>query len=174
MASPWRGHIVHHRRRANNVDTKLRRAAIFDGLDTAAANALVRRCKKVKFSSGCTVCREGEPGDELYVVISGHVKITRCSAGGDEAVTAILGESDTFGELAVFDPGPRGANATALTDVRAVSLNRAALREWIGEHPNAVETLLTLLARRQRRSSEQLCDLLSATSPPGSPDSSCT
>jgi CRP/FNR family cyclic AMP-dependent transcriptional regulator len=142
------------------LDTKLRRAAIFDGLDTAAANALARRCKRVKFPSGCTIYREGAPGDELYVVVSGHVKITRCSPGGDDIVTAILGESDIFGELSVFDPGPRGGSATALTDVKAVALNRAALRGWIADHPSGVETLLTFLARRHRRSTEQLGDLL--------------
>jgi CRP-like cAMP-binding protein len=142
------------------LDTKLRRAAIFDGLDTAAANALARRCKRVKFASGCTIYCEGEPGDELYVVVSGHVKITRRSPRGDQIVTAILGESDIFGELSVFDPGPRGGSATALTDVKAVALNRAALRGWITDHPNGVETLLTLLARRQRRTTEQVADLL--------------
>lgn len=142
------------------MDTKLRRAAIFDGLTPAAANALERRCKKVKFPRGYTVFCEGEPGDELYIVVSGFVKITRRAPSGDDLVTAILGESDIFGELAVFDPGPRGASASALTVVKAVSLNRAALRGWITDHPNAVETLLTLLARRQRRTTEQMGDLL--------------
>jgi CRP/FNR family transcriptional regulator, cyclic AMP receptor protein len=142
------------------LDTKLRRAELFDGLDTTAANALARRCKRVKFTCGYTIYCEGEPGDELYVVVSGHVKITRCSPAGDDVVTAILGESDIFGELAVFDPGPRGSSATALTDVKAVALNRAALRGWITAHPNGVETLLALLARRQRRTTEQLADLL--------------
>jgi CRP-like cAMP-binding protein len=142
------------------LDTKLRRAAIFDGLDSAVANELARRCKRVKFPSGSAIFCEGEPGDELYIVVSGHVKITRCSPRGDDIVTAILGESDIFGELAVFDPGPRGGSATALTDVKAAALNRAAVRGWIADHPSGVETLLTLLARRQRCTTEQVADLL--------------
>jgi CRP/FNR family cyclic AMP-dependent transcriptional regulator len=143
------------------VDTRLRRAAIFDDLDPAAAKALVRRLSKVSFCRGDTVFSEGEPGETLYIIASGHVTITRRCRGAP-TLTAVLGASDMFGELAVFDPGPRGSTATALTDVKAVSLSRTAMRRWIAEHPAAVDTLLALLARRQRRTTDELCELLHA------------
>jgi CRP-like cAMP-binding protein len=145
-----------------NVDTKLLRAAIFDDLDPAAAKALPRRLSKVSFCRGDTVFSEGEPGETLYIIASGHVTITRRCPGGAPTLIAVLGASEMFGELAVFDPGPRGSSATALTDVKAVSLSRTAMRQWIAEHPAAADTLLALLARRQRRSTEELCELLHA------------
>jgi CRP-like cAMP-binding protein len=141
------------------VDASLRRAAIFDHLDTAAAKALGRRLRKVGFRHGHTVFSEGEPGETLYIIASGHVTITRRCRDAP-TLTAVLGASDMFGELAVFDPGPRGASATALTDVKAVSLSRTAMRRWIAEHPAAVDTLLAMLARRQRRTNDELCELL--------------
>lgn len=103
---------------------------------------------------------EGEPGEMLYIIASGHVTIARRCPGGAPTLTAVLGAPDMFGELAVFDPGPRGSSATALTDVTAVSLSRTAMRGWIAEHPAAVETLLALLARRQRRTTAEMCELL--------------
>lgn len=145
------------------MDASLRRAAIFDDLDPAAAKALARRLSRESFCQGNTVFSEGEPGETLYIITSGHVTITRrCPDGGAPTLIAVLGTPDMFGELAVFDPGPRGSNATALTDVKAVSLSRTAMRRWIAEHPAAVEALLALLARRHRRVSAELCELLHA------------
>jgi CRP/FNR family cyclic AMP-dependent transcriptional regulator len=141
------------------VDTRLRRAAIFDDLDPAAAKVLARRLSRVSFCRGHAVFSEGEPGETLYIIKSGHVTITRHCRGAP-TLTAVLGAPDMFGELAVFDPGPRGSSATALTDVKAVSLSRTAMRGWIAEHPAAVDTLLAMLARRQRRTTDELCELL--------------
>jgi CRP/FNR family transcriptional regulator, cyclic AMP receptor protein len=142
------------------VDTSLRRSAIFDDLDPAAAKALARRLDKVSFRRGQPVFSEGEPGETLYIITSGHVTMTRRCPAGTPTLTAILGASDMFGELAVFDPGPRGSTATALTDVKAVSLSRTAMRRWIAEHPAAVDALLALLARQHRRITDEMCELL--------------
>jgi CRP-like cAMP-binding protein len=60
---------------------------------------------------------------ELYIIISGKVKIGNRSPNGQETLLAILGPSDMFGELSVFDPGPRTSRAT-ITEVRAVSMDR--------------------------------------------------
>ena len=144
------------------MDTSLRRSAIFDDLDPAAAKALARRLDKVSFRRGHMVFSEGEPGETLYIITSGHVTMTRRCPAGTPTLTAVLGASDMFGELAVFDPGPRGSTATALTDVKAVSLSRTAMRRWIAEHPAAVDALLALLARRHRRITDDLCELLHA------------
>jgi CRP/FNR family transcriptional regulator, cyclic AMP receptor protein len=141
------------------VDTRLRRAAIFDDLDPVAAKVLARRLNRVSFCRGHAVFSEGEPGETLYIITSGHVTIARRCRGAP-TLTAVLGAPDMFGELAVFDPGPRGSSATALTDVKAVSLSRTAMRGWIAEHPAAVDTLLAMLARRQRRTTDELCELL--------------
>ncbi len=154
---------IRDRRKLETVDARLRRAAIFDDLDPAAAKTLARRLGKVSFGHGHTVFSEGEPGETLYIITSGHVTITRrCPGGGAPRLTAVLGASEMFGELEVFDAGPRESSATALTDVKAVSLSRTAMRQWIAEHPAAVDTLLALLARRHRRTTAELCGLLQA------------
>ena len=90
---------------------------------------------------------EGEPGDRLYIIINGKVKIGRRSPDGRENLLTIMGPSDMFGELSIFDPGPRTSSATTITEVRAVSMDREALRAWIADRPEIAEQLLRLLAQ---------------------------
>ena len=72
----------------------------------------------------------------------------------------VAGPSDMFGELSIFDPGPRTSTATAVTEVRAYTMDRTALREWIGKRPEIAEQLLRVLARRLRRTNNMLADLI--------------
>jgi CRP-like cAMP-binding protein len=65
-----------------------------------------------------------------------------------------------FGELAVFDSGPRSSTATAVTEVRAMFAERAALRACIADHPEIAEQLLRVLARRLRRTVDNQVELM--------------
>ena len=115
---------------------------------------------QVDFPRRQTVFAEGEPGDRLYIIISGKVKIGRRSPDGRDHLLTIMGPSDMFGELSIFDPGPRGSSATTITKVRAVSMDRDALRVWIADRPEIAEQLLRVLARRLRRTNNDLADLI--------------
>jgi CRP/FNR family cyclic AMP-dependent transcriptional regulator len=142
------------------VDAALRRAAIFHGVEPRTARAMAGQLQRLNFPSGHTVFREGEPGERLYIVLAGKVKITCRSTNDREAILAVIGPSEMFGELSVFDPGPRTSNAVTLTKVRAVTVDRAALRSWIADHPQSREQLLAALARRLRRTNDHLYDLI--------------
>jgi CRP-like cAMP-binding protein len=65
-----------------------------------------------------------------------------------------------FGELALFDPGPRTSTVTTLTAVQAVRMGRRALQAWIAAYPDIAQQLLRVLARRLRRTNDGLCDLI--------------
>jgi CRP/FNR family transcriptional regulator, cyclic AMP receptor protein len=71
-----------------------------------------------------------------------------------------MGPSNQFGELSVFDPGPRTATATAITDVRLARMPQTVLRPWIEAHPEVSERLLHVLARRLRRTNDSMADLI--------------
>jgi CRP/FNR family transcriptional regulator, cyclic AMP receptor protein len=142
------------------VDEVLAKAGIFQGVDPAAGEALARSLEPVEFPRGHQIFAEGEQGDRLYIILAGKVKIGRRSPDGRENLLAVMGPSDMFGELSVFDPGPRTSSVTAVTDVKAVSLDRAALHKWIIERPEIAEQLLRVLARRLRRTNNLLADLI--------------
>ncbi|MET0699610.1 MAG: Crp/Fnr family transcriptional regulator [Mycobacterium sp.] len=144
----------------------LARAAIFQGVDPGAVRALTAQLHPVSFPRGYLVFGEGEPGDRLYIIVSGKVKIGRRSPDGRENLLSVLGPSDMFGELSIFDPGPHTSSGTTITAVRAVSMDRIALRTWLEDRPEIAAQLLRVLARRLRRSHNNLADLI-CTDVPG-------
>jgi CRP/FNR family cyclic AMP-dependent transcriptional regulator len=142
------------------VDDAVTKAGLFRGVEPGAAFALIKQLQPVDFPRGHTVFAEGVPGDRLYIIISGKVKVCHRIPADREHVLAIMGPSDMFGELAVFDPGPRASSVTTITEVRAVSIDRDALRAWIADRPEIAEQLLRVLARRLRRTNDNLADVI--------------
>jgi CRP-like cAMP-binding protein len=138
----------------------LARAGLFQGVQPEATEALTSSMEHLEFSRGERVFTEGEPGDSLYIVLAGKVKIGRHAPDGRENMLAIMGPSDMFGELSIFDPGPRTATAVAVTDVRLARLRHTSLREWMSNRPQIAEQLLRVLARRLRRTNDALADLI--------------
>ncbi|MGV0806551.1 Crp/Fnr family transcriptional regulator [Mycolicibacterium setense] len=136
------------------------RSAIFRGVDAAAVRALTTQLKLIAFPRAHVVFSEGDPGDQLYIVVSGKVKMGQRSHDGRENLLAVMGPSDIFGELAIFDPGPRTSTATTITSVQAVSMDRQALRTWIDGRPQITDQLLHVLSRRLRRTNNDLTDLI--------------
>jgi CRP/FNR family transcriptional regulator, cyclic AMP receptor protein len=142
------------------AEAVLARAGILQGVEAGGVAALTRQLRLVEFPRGNGIYAEGEPGDRLYIIVSGKVKIGRRSADGREKLLAIMGPPDMFGALSMFDPGPRTASAQAITAVCAATMDRDALRAWITDRPQIAEQLLRVLARRLRRTNDQLTDLI--------------
>ena len=142
------------------MDEVLARSGIFQGVDHDAAEALAKDMETIEARKGEIVFNEGEPGDSLYIVMNGKIKLSRRSPDGRENVLAVMGPSDQFGELSVFDPGPRTATATAVTDVKLARMPQSVLRPWIEAHPEIGEQLLRVLARRLRRTNDSVADLI--------------
>ena len=95
----------------------LRQAPLFSALDDEAATALRASMADSRLRRGEVLFHEGDTGDKLYIVLDGKVKLGRTSSDGRENLLAILGPGQMFGELSLFDPGPRSATVTAVTDV---------------------------------------------------------
>jgi len=143
------------------VDTiGLRETLLFRGLDDEGAQALSSSMTTVKIRRGDVLFSEGDSGDRLYIVTEGKVKLGRTSADGRENLLAILGPGQMFGELSLFDPGPRSATATAVTDCTMQSLNHDELGQWRDGRPEVARGLLTQLAGRLRRANDVVADLV--------------
>lgn len=142
------------------MDDVLMQAPLFIALDAEAAAALRASMVEQRITKGDTLFVEGEPGDRMYVIIDGKVKLGHASTDGRESLLAVVGPGEMCGELSLFDPGPRTATATALTDVIVVSLGHEALRPWLTGRPEVAEALLAALAQRLRRTNEAMADLV--------------
>jgi CRP/FNR family cyclic AMP-dependent transcriptional regulator len=142
------------------TDDTLRQAPLFSGLDDEAAAALEASMAPASLRRGEILFNEGDDGNQLYVVIDGKIKLGRTSPDGRENLLAILGPGQMFGELSFFDPGPRSATATAVTDVELKSLGHEALSPVLVAHPDVAHALLNQLAGRLRRTNEVVGDLV--------------
>ena len=114
-----------------NDEAVVRRAPLFSALDDAEASSLRESMVLVKVSKGNTLFKEGDDGNRLYVVLEGKLKLGITSNDGRENLLSILGPGEMFGELSLFDPGPRTATATAVTDARLLSLAHDQVIGWV-------------------------------------------
>jgi CRP-like cAMP-binding protein len=142
------------------TDDVLRQAPLFSGLDDEVASALEASMSSSSLRRGEILFSEGDDGNQLYVVTEGKIKLGRTSPDGRENLLAILGPGQMFGELSFFDPGPRSATATAVTDVELKSLGHEALSPVLNAHPDVAHALLNQLAGRLRRTNEVVGDLV--------------
>ena len=139
----------------------LRQAPLFSALDDEAATALRASMTETRLRRGDVLFHEGDSGDRLYIVADGKVKLGRTSSDGRENLLAILGPGQMFGELSLFDPGPRSATVTAVTDADlrlALPRRPAALAR--GSPRSVARGLLTQLAGRLRKANDVVADLV--------------
>ncbi len=138
----------------------VRSAALFSALDDEAAAALRSSMTERRLARGEVLFREREPGEELFVIESGKVKLGHTAPDGRESLIAVLGVGEMLGELSLFDPGPRTATAVAVTPSRVLAMGHEALLPWLRGRPELAAALLAALARRLRRTNEALADLV--------------
>ena len=138
----------------------IRKAPLFTALDDAAAASLLANMVSVKISKGSVLFAEGDEGDQLYVIAEGKLKLGTSSGDGRENLLSILGPGEMFGELSLFDPGPRTSTATVVTDAKLLSLGQEKLLPWLAENPKVALQLLARLAQRLRRTNEAVGDLV--------------
>ena len=110
------------------VQDTLSRAGIFQGVDPVAVQHLIEQMETVRYPRGTTIFDEGEPGDRLYIITSGKIKLARHAPDGRENLLTVMGPSDMFGELSIFDPGPRTSSAVCVTEVTAATTALIRLR----------------------------------------------
>ena len=147
------------------MDHNLRNIPLFSALDDDAAGALQKSMVPQTLKKGKHLFQEGDPGDRLYVVTQGKIKLTHASGDGRESLLMVLGPGDMFGELSLFDPGPRTSTAVAITDSEVLGLGNNDLRPWLSGRPEVAQSLLQALAHRLRRTNVTMSDLVFADVP---------
>jgi CRP/FNR family cyclic AMP-dependent transcriptional regulator len=102
--------------------------------------------------------RRDEPASEMYGIVSGRVAILTSSPDGRESLVAVLEEGSLFGELGLFDDGPRSADARALEETKVIVLGYEPVRAAIDAQPTLLWIIVRLLARRLRATDDSLAD----------------
>lgn len=102
----------------------LRNAPLFKDLDDAELAEIAELCKEERYESGVYIFREGEPGNRLYVIAEGEVRISRDIPGSGEEALAVLKKGALFGEMAVLDRSDRSTHAISNGGCRLLSIAR--------------------------------------------------
>jgi len=142
------------------ADDALSEAPLFDALSEEDARALRAMVLVVKLDRGERLFAEGTEGDKLYIIITGKIKLTKAAPDGRENLLSVHGPGEMFGELSLFDPVPRTASATAVTDAELAGIGHDDVRAWLATRPEVAMHLLQALAQRLRRINEVKADLV--------------
>ncbi|MCC6178282.1 MAG: Crp/Fnr family transcriptional regulator [Chloroflexi bacterium] len=138
----------------------LARSPLLRNLSPESLSRLASVARRRTYRRGEVVFHQGDPGDSLHILLEGRVKIVLDAESGDEAVIAIFGPGDCFGELALIDGEPRSASVAALEPVHTVSISRNDFMSFVRENPSVAEQLLMTLAGMVRHANEGLADLV--------------
>ncbi len=103
----------------------LKQAPIFADLDEGELARVVEVCKEQRFQGAETVFKEGEPGNRLYIIAEGEVRISRNIPGSGEEALAVLKKGSVFGEMAIFDRSERSTDAIANADCVLLTITRS-------------------------------------------------
>jgi CRP/FNR family transcriptional regulator len=138
----------------------LRSCGLFGHADDATLDALAAALRVRRFRKAETVFHQGDPGDALFIVATGSVKVVLPSHEGTEpAIVAVLGPGEFFGELAILDGAPHSATIVAVEPTETLVLRREAFLELIDAEPGVRRALLSSLAVEIRRLTGHVEDL---------------
>jgi CRP/FNR family transcriptional regulator/CRP/FNR family cyclic AMP-dependent transcriptional regulator len=137
----------------------LQSVPFFSNLKREEASELASRLVLRRYGIGQIIFHHGDPGGLLYIISCGKVKIAHSTPDGQEALLAILGSGDFFGELALLDDSPRSATAEALEPTLTLTLHRTDFRRYLGSNPDFAMHVLQSMARNIRRLNSQLSDI---------------
>jgi CRP-like cAMP-binding protein len=133
---------------------------LFAGLDDRTLNLLTAALRSRRYRRDEVIFHVDDPGDSLFVVVNGSVKITLSADDGTEpAILTTIGRGGFFGELALLDGAPRSATAVAMDVVEALVLRRDAFERLVDTEPGLRRALLAALAAEIRRLTAQVEDL---------------
>jgi CRP-like cAMP-binding protein len=143
-----------------DVRTLLRNVSIFAHLDDAALAGVARFVEVREFPAGAVIVGQDDPGEALYVLARGRVKVVLYGESGREIILSLFREpGDFFGEMSLLDDQPRSATVIALERSTLLSLKRADFHKHLEGQPRTALAVLAELSRRLRRADEVIGNL---------------
>jgi CRP-like cAMP-binding protein len=133
---------------------------LFTGLDRTELQRFGDLTREKFYPKGSVILFENDPGDSLFVVRQGRVKVVLIGEDGREVILGVLGVSAHFGELTLIDDRPRSAHVIAMDDSHLLVLRREDFRKRVESSPAVAWSLLTELSRRLRRADEKIGGLV--------------
>lgn len=146
------------------VFAAIRGTMLLQGVNDAEIARLAAICEERSMAAGTTVFIENMPGESLFVIRAGSVRVSRMFAEGDEKNLVALGPGDIFGEMAIIDGMPRAATARVVEDAQLISLRKKDFEGLCQNDPALGLKLVVNIVRgfnqRTREASDEYRDML--------------
>ncbi|HKS36064.1 MAG TPA: cyclic nucleotide-binding domain-containing protein [Verrucomicrobiae bacterium] len=144
------------------MDFALRDVTIFAGLDDSALALLMERARKTIAPAGTVIVREGEPGNHLYLIASGSVRVCKRFDRAEEVELARLRVGDFFGEMCILETLPRTATVLTGSDAILYALPSVAFYDLFEKRPDQYGILILNIARDVSRRLRRLDEIFAA------------
>ena len=141
------------------IRATIARSPLFAALPISAIEDLAARVVVRRVAVNAPVLTQDEPGDDMFVIMTGRVKVVIFGESGREVTLSILRPGESFGEMSLFDQAPRSANCLAIEPTTLLVLSREDLLRHLQAHPRTSLNLLGEMARRLRKADESIAQL---------------
>src|SRR5579872_6904501 len=141
-----------------NETVYMKHVSLFAGLADEDIRELMSVARRRTFRSGEVIFHRDDPGQVLYIIKEGKVKICLISPDGQEISLVVFGKGECFGELALLDGLPRSADAIALEKVECYTLQRSDFHNAIMKNPKIAIQVLEVLSKRLRNTDNMVED----------------
>ena len=142
----------------------IRESVMLRELSDADLEKLSGVCEKRQMGEGTTIFIENMPGEALFLIRKGIVRISKMFAEGDEKTLVVLGPEDIFGEMAIIDGLPRSATARVTEDAELISLKKKDFESLCQEDPELalrlVMNIVKVFSKRIREANDEYRDML--------------
>src|ERR1017187_8142157 len=146
--------------RLMNTSDFLSTVPLFKSIGPPELDRFTEAVREKSYPKGSVILFEDDPGDALFIVREGRVKVVLVAEDGREVILGILGVGDHFGELSLIDDQPRSAHVIAMEDSALLVLRRDDFRKRVEANPSVAWSLLSELSRRLRRADGQIGSLV--------------
>jgi CRP-like cAMP-binding protein len=133
----------------------LRSMDIFAKLPATDLETIAHLLRERRLAAGEVLCRQGEPGDALFIVTGGRIRLSTTSQSGAETILAHFSDGQFFGEMALLTGAPRSATAVAETDCQLLVLDRQTFDDLMAGHAHVMREMLKVISRRTVQTNQQ-------------------
>lgn len=137
----------------------LARTPMFSTARAEVVRGLAETAHTVRLKAGDSLFRKGDPGDHLYLVRTGTIRIGVLAQDGREVTYAMMKPGQLFGEIALLDHGPRTTDATAMDDSTLIAIGRQKVLTFLANDPQQMLRMVQTLCERIRKADELLEDI---------------
>ena len=143
-----------------SVTDILRKVPLFGQLAPPDLDRVAEIARERSYPRNSVILFEDDPGDALYVVAQGQVKVVLIGEDGREVILSVMGEGEFFGEMALIDDEPRSAHVIAMEDSSLLVIRREDFQDLLKQTPGIALMLLRELSRRLRRADDKVGSLV--------------